>query len=81
MDPSSIPDLAGLPPKLQLHLLTLYIVAKAAGALYSSIRSGGGMKRILTAFWLGENLPKVVAADYKQALSTPPFDKPKPPSP
>lgn len=73
MDPSSIPDLAGLPPKLQLHLLTLYIILKGAGAAYSSIRSGGGLKRILTAFWLGENLPKVVAQDYKTELSNPPF--------
>ncbi len=80
LDFTSAPDLSGLPTQIQLHLLTLYIVAKAIGALYSSIRNGGGLKRIMTSFWLGENLPKAVNADYKVAMSTPPFPDSKPPS-
>lgn len=68
-----IPDLTGLTPATQLHIIQIYLVLKIGGSLYSSIRNGGGLKRILTSFWLGENLPKVVNADYKEALSTPPF--------
>ena len=70
-DFTSAPDLSGFPTQIQLHLLTLYIVAKAIGALYSSIRNGGGLKRIMTSFWLGENLPKPVNQDYKAELSKP----------
>lgn len=68
-------DLTGLPAHLQLNLVTAIVVLKLLGQFYSAVRNGGGLKRILMAFWLGENLPKCVAQDYKDELSNPPFPK------
>lgn len=63
------PDLTGLSPAMQLHILQAYIILKFAGSLYSALRNGGGIKRILTTVWTGENLPKPIAQDYKSELS------------
>ncbi len=68
-------DITGLPAHVQLNILTAIVGVKLIGQLYSAVRNGGGLKRIITAFWLGENLPKCVAADYKSELSKPPFPK------
>lgn len=68
-----VPDLTGLTPATQLHIVQAYILLKLGGQLYSAIRSGGGLKRIISAVWFGENLPKPVAQDYKAELSKSPF--------
>lgn len=56
-----------LPPKY----LYLAFAAKLAAELYSSVRAGGGMKRILCSFWFGEQAPKAITEDYKKELSAP----------
>ena len=60
---------ASIPPKYQAAGWLL-IVIKYAAELYSTIRNGGGLKRIIMSFWFGENLPSVVATDYKAELNT-----------
>lgn len=64
------PDLAGIPVQYQLYATYAIVGAKYLSELYSAIRNGGGLKRILTTFWLGENLPHPVAQDYKKELET-----------
>lgn len=81
---SAIPGmetLAGLSVQQQLYLTWALQGFKYLSEFYSSIRNGGGLKRIFVSFWLGENLPKVVATDYSKELSTPPFPIAKPPIP
>jgi hypothetical protein len=56
--------------QLPTEYLWLAFGAKLAAELYSSVRAGGGLKRILCSFWFGEQLPKPIAEDYKQELST-----------
>lgn len=73
---SSVTELTGLSVQQQLYLTWLTVAFKYVAELYSSVRMGGGLKRILWSFWLGENLPKVVAEDYKKELTTPPFNPP-----
>lgn len=65
-------DLAGIPLEWQVRIGFAMIALKYLLEGYSAIRNGGGLKRILMAFWFGENLPKVVAVDYKQELNPPP---------
>lgn len=67
--PSGIP---GLSVKQSLWVTWAMIGFKYMAELYSSVRGGGGLKRIVMAFWFGEQLPRVVAEDYKAELSTPP---------
>jgi len=71
--PSGIP---GLSVKQSLYVTWHMIGAKYLAELYSSVRAGGGLKRIVMAFCYGEQLPRVVAEDYKKELSHPPFEKP-----
>ncbi len=66
-------DLAGIPLQYQVYITWSVIAFKYLSELYSSVRAGGGLKRILMAFWMGEQLPKVIAEDYKKELTTPPF--------
>lgn len=73
IDPSTVKDFDQLPSKLQLHLVTGWVLLKIVGTVFSSIRNGGGLRRILFSIWTGENLPQAVAQDYKQELSRPPF--------
>lgn len=65
-----VPDLSSVNLNTQVHIMQGYMVVKIVGGLYSSIRSGGGLKRIFTAFWLGETVPKAIADDYKDELKT-----------
>lgn len=69
----------GIPLQIQLWITWVMLAFKYLSEFYGSIRNGGGLKRIITSFWLGEQTPKVIADDYKKELSTPPFpsDKPK----
>lgn len=69
-------EIPGLSTQHQLWLTWAVIGCKYLSEFYSSVRSGGGLKRIVMSFWLGENMPKVVVEDYKKELSTPPFEKP-----
>ena len=57
MSATDIPDLAGIPAKLQLHILTAMVLLKYAGEFYSIICKGGGLKNIILTFWRGENAP------------------------
>ncbi len=66
-------DLAGIPLEWQVRIGFAMIAVKYLAEAYSAVRNGGGLKRIIMAFWFGENLPKVVATDYKQELTTPPM--------
>jgi len=77
--PADITDVSSLIPiQYQVYALYAALALKFLGVAYSAIRNGGGLRRIIMAVWFGENLPKVVAQDYKRELSTPPFE-PKPP--
>jgi len=75
---SSLTNITGLTVQQQLYITWGSIALKYLAEFYSSVRNGGGLKRIIMSFWFGENLPKVVAVDYKQELTTPPFNKPSP---
>jgi hypothetical protein len=67
--PTDIPtDLTGIPLQYQVYITWGLIAAKYLAELYSSVRAGGGLKRIISAFWFGEQLPKVVAEDYRKEL-------------
>lgn len=63
-------DLAGIPVQYQLYITWAVVAFKYLAEFYSSVRAGGGLKRIIMSFWFGENVPKVVAQDYKQELNT-----------
>jgi len=69
-------DLTGIPVQYQIYLTWAIIAFKYLSEFYSAVRGGGGLKRILTSFWLGENLPAPVAKDYAQELTQPPIPKP-----
>lgn len=73
---SALENLTGLTVQQQLYMTWGTVAIKYLAELYSSVRNGGGLKRIILSFWFGENLPKVVATDYKKELSTPPFNPP-----
>lgn len=60
---------AQIPPKYQFAGWLL-VVVKYGAEFYSSVRSGGGLKRILCSFWFGEAVPSVIAKDYKEELNT-----------
>lgn len=62
-----------IPPSLQVHGIAAVLIVKLLAEAYSSIRAGGGLKRVLMSFWFGEQIPKVIANDYKPELSKPPF--------
>lgn len=70
MEESILTGLTGLTPQQQIYVTWLVMICSALGKLYSSITNGGGLKKIFTRLWLGENLPKVVADDYKAELET-----------
>lgn len=69
--------LTGLSVQQQLYATWGTVALKYLAEFYSSVRAGGGLKRIIMAFWFGEQLPKVVAEDYKHELTTPPFVPPE----
>lgn len=61
-----INQLNGIIPSKYLSLLTaLYVFSTAAGRIVQAIRTGGGLKSILTGLWLGTNVPK----DVKEAVT------------
>lgn len=68
-------DITGLSTQHQLYILYATVGLKLAGEFISSVRQGGGLRRILMSFWSGENIPKPIADDYKHELSKPPFQK------
>ncbi len=65
-----------VPQKYQGPLIMLYLAIKFAGQAYAAIINGGGLKRIICAIWFNENVPKVIAKDYKAELSTTLVTKP-----
>ncbi len=70
-DTSSLTNITGISLQTQLYITWATIAFKYLSEFYSAVRCGGGLRRILLAFWFGENLPKVVAQDYKAELTTP----------
>lgn len=70
--------ITGLSVQQQLYVTWGMAALKYLSELYSAVRNGGGLRRIVLSFWFGENLPKVVAQDYSKELSTPPFPVAKP---
>ncbi len=70
-----------VPVKYQVALTATGLLAKWLAELYSAVVAGGGIKRIFFAFIYGENVPKVIANDYKEELNTktpPPTTPPTP---
>lgn len=59
-----------VPVKYQVAFMFVTLATKWLAEFYSTVRNGGGLRRIVMSFWFGENLPKVVAQDYKQELNT-----------
>jgi len=76
MDLPDISEITGLSTQQQLYITWVTIGLKYLAELYSTVRAGGGLKRIIMAFWFGEQLPRVIAEDYKQELSEPPYKSP-----
>lgn len=70
-------DLTGIPVQYQVYITWGVLAFKYLSELYSSIRNGGGLRRIILSFWFGENLPAPVASDYKAELAK----QPSPPTP
>lgn len=74
--PGAIDGLLNTPFRdLQLNGLTAIVLFKLVGEVFSAIRKGGGLRRILFSIWFGENIPAPIAADYKRELSRAPFQK------
>ncbi len=72
-DDSILTNITGLTTQQQLYITWGTLAFKYLSELYSSVRAGGGLKRIIFSFWLGEGLPKVIADDYKHELATTPI--------
>lgn len=70
MPPDLSTDLTGIPLQWQIYFIYGGLAVKYLAEFYSSVRAGGGMKRIIMSFWFGENIPKKIADDYKPELST-----------
>lgn len=61
-----------VPIKYQIFFTMVTFVIKNLAEFYSSVKSGGGLRRIILSFWFGEQVPKVIATDYKKELDTNP---------
>lgn len=66
-------DLTGIPVQYQVYITWGVIAAKYLAEFYSSVRAGGGLRRIIMSFWFGETIPKAIADDYKAELTTKPI--------
>lgn len=64
-----------IPLKYQVFFGMLGLAIKYLAEFYSSVRSGGGLRRIIMSFWFGESIPAVIAKDYAAELKT---DSPAP---
>lgn len=74
------PDISKIiPVQYQIYVLASGIALKYLAEFYSSVKNGGGLRRIIMSFWFGENVPNVVAEDYKKELNT--KSTPVPPTP
>jgi hypothetical protein len=73
--PDIPPELVDRLPGTYQDYVLLFFVLKFLGECFSSMRAGGGLKRIMMSIWFGEQTPKVVLDDYKKELSNPPTDK------
>lgn len=67
-----------VPVKYQTAILGSGLILKWLSELYSSVKSGGGLRRIIMSFWFGEQTPKVITDDYKTELTTKPVTPPTP---
>jgi hypothetical protein len=70
-----------VPLKYQVAGISVSLFAKWLAELYSAVVNGGGLKRIVCAFIYGENVPKVIAKDYKAELNTSAPKADTPPTP
>lgn len=71
--PEFPPELTNALPGDAQTYVVWFLALRFLFECFSSIRAGGGLKRILLSIWLGEQAPKVVLDDYKKELSNPPF--------
>jgi len=69
----NLEDITGLSVQNQLYLTWSTIAVKYLAEFYSSVRAGGGLRRIIMSFWFGESIPKAIADDYKKELATQPI--------
>lgn len=81
MEDSVLTHITGLTTQQQLYATWIAVGLKYLAELYSSVRAGGGLKRIIYSFWFGEGVPKVIADDYKAELKTTPVLPAKEPNP
>lgn len=75
MDPT---DLTGIPVQYQVYILYFVVGLKLLGQFISSVKNGGGLRRIILTFWFGENLPKPLAEECRRKESSAPFSNPNP---
>ena len=54
-----------LPEPYKTYVLLFFAVSPFLGRAFQALRNGGGIKGIVQAIWLGTNVPKTVAEDYK----------------
>lgn len=47
-----------VPPKYAALLTTLFVASQVLGRIVQAIRTGGGLRSILSSIWLGTNKPK-----------------------
>jgi len=59
-----------VPIQYQVYVIVGGIAIKYIAELYSAVRAGGGLRRIIMTFWFGEQVAPVIAADYKVELNT-----------
>ena len=71
--PEFPPELAAKLPGNASDYVVWFLALRFLFEVFSSVRAGGGLKRILTSIWLGEQTPKVILDDYKKEMSNPPF--------
>jgi len=52
-----------VPPKYAALLTTLFVASQVLGRIVQAVRTGGGLKSILSSIWLGTNKPKEAATE------------------
>jgi hypothetical protein len=56
-----LPQIPGISEQTQLHLLTAWVLGKfiirGLGSVFTTLRDGGGLKRMIVSIWEGEGMP------------------------
>lgn len=56
--------------KWNIFGLNAVVIVRVIGEIYSALKNGGGLLGIGRAILYGQNLPKVIADDYKEELKS-----------